>query len=304
MDLDGDGIGDILTGSWPGELYFFKGKGKGDFAAPVKLQRDGQDINLGPSSTVFAADWRSPGRLDLLVGNMRGELYLIPNDGSNAKPAYGAPRKLEAGGRPIIGPHHGDAEPVAADWDGDGLLDLLVGWGDGSVAWYRNVGSRTEPKLAQGVKLVPAAAPRTNATNAASWKAEPGLRAKICVVDWNGEGRLDLLVGDFGGISAEKAELSEQDHKSEQEAKGRLQELQQKIQPFYDEYAKRLRVPTHGDRSAQGRRERQRQAQELLQQPKFQALQKEMQAVTATLEKFRRPAVHQGHVWLYLRRPP
>ena len=33
MDLDGDGIGDLLTGSWPGELYFFKGKGKGEFAA-------------------------------------------------------------------------------------------------------------------------------------------------------------------------------------------------------------------------------------------------------------------------------
>ena len=54
MDFDGDGIGDILSGSYPGELYFFKGKGKGEFAAPVKLQRDGKAINLGPSSTVFA----------------------------------------------------------------------------------------------------------------------------------------------------------------------------------------------------------------------------------------------------------
>ena len=81
MDLDGDGIGDILSGSFPGELYFFKGKGKGEFAAPVRLQRRGKDINLGASSTVFAADWRGTGRLDLLVGNMQGDLYLIPNDG-------------------------------------------------------------------------------------------------------------------------------------------------------------------------------------------------------------------------------
>ena len=29
MDLDGDGRTDILSGSWPGELYFFKGEGKG-----------------------------------------------------------------------------------------------------------------------------------------------------------------------------------------------------------------------------------------------------------------------------------
>ena len=77
MDLDGDGIGDILTGSYPGELYFFKGQGKGEFAAPVKLQRDGKNINLGPSSTVFATDWRgadldldSDGRI-LVAGDRR-----------------------------------------------------------------------------------------------------------------------------------------------------------------------------------------------------------------------------------------
>jgi hypothetical protein len=64
-------LGDILTSSYPGELYFFKGKGNGEFAAPVKLHRDGKAINLGASSTVFAVDWRGTGRLDLLVGNMQ-----------------------------------------------------------------------------------------------------------------------------------------------------------------------------------------------------------------------------------------
>ena len=305
MDLDGDGIGDVLTGCYPGELYFFKGKGKGEFAAPVKLQRDGKAINLGASSTVFAADWRGTGRLDLMVGNMRGDLYLLPNDGTNVKPAYGAPRKLEAGGQPIKGPHHGDAQPVAADWDGDGLLDLIVGWGDGSVVWYRNVGSRTEPKLAKGVPLVrPALPPNYDANAPASRDAKPGARAKVCVVDWNGDGRLDLLVGDFGGIYGEKVNLSEEDQKAEQEANRKMQELQKKMQPFYDEYARRLNASAKGDHSAQGKRERQQRAQEVLKQKEFEALQKEMQQVTETLRKFQRPPVHQGHVWLYLRQPP
>jgi hypothetical protein len=305
VDLDGDGIGDLLSGCWSGELYFFKGKGRGEFAAPVKLQRDGKDINLGPSSTVFAADWRGTGRLDLLVGNMRGDLYLLPNNGTKAKPAYGAPRKLEAGGQPIKAPHHGDSQPVAADWDGDGLLDLIVGWGDGSVVWYRNAGSRTEPKFAQGVTLVPAAPwPNYDDNAPPSRDTKPGVRAKVCVVDWNGDGHLDLLVGDFGGIYGEKASTSEQDKKIEQEANRKMQELQKQMQPYYDEYAKRLKASAGEDNSAPGRRERQKRAQEVLNQKEFQALQKEMQQVTETARKFRRPPLYQGHVWLYLRKPP
>jgi hypothetical protein len=124
------------------------------------------------------------------------------------------------------------------------------------------------------------------------------VRAKVCAVDWNGDGRLDLLVGDFGGIYGDKAELSEQDKKIEQEANRKLQALQRKMQPIYDEYAKQLKAPVQGDRSAQGRRERQLKAQEVLNQPEFQALQKEMHEVTEVLRKFQRPPVHQGHVWL------
>jgi hypothetical protein len=111
-------------------------------------------------------------------------------------------------------------------------------------------------------------------------------------------------VGDFGGIYGAKANLSDEDQKIEQEANRKMQELQRKMQPFYDEYAKRLKASAKGDYSARGRRERQQQAQEVLRQQEFQALQKEMQEVTDVVQKFRRPREHQGHVWLYLRKPP
>jgi hypothetical protein len=130
------------------------------------------------------------------------------------------------------------------------------------------------------------------------------VRAKVCVVDWNGDGRLDLLVGDFGGIYGTRPSLSEQDQTIEQEANRRMQELQKQMQPFYDEYAKRLKVSAKAVNSAQGKRERQQKAQEVLNQKEFQALQKQMQQVTETVRKFRRPPLHQGHVWLYLRKPP
>jgi hypothetical protein len=305
VDFDGDGIGDILTGSYPGELYFFKGEGKGQFAAPVKLQRDGKNINLGPSSTVFAVDWRGTGRLDLLVGNMQGDLYLVPNDGSNAIPAYGTPWKLEAGGQPIEAPHHGDSQPVAADWDGDGLLDLIVGWGDGSVVWYRNVGSSTESKLAKGITLVQPAVWPSDDDNAPPTKDnKPGVRAKVCVVDWNGDGQLDLLVGDFGGIYGERPELSEQDKKIEQEADRTMQELQKKMQPFYERCTRILKSTTEAAHSAAAKAERQKRALEVLREKGFQELQKAMKKVSETARRFRRRPMCQGHVWLYLRTPP
>ena len=48
MDFDGDGTSDLLSGSWPGELYFFKGDGKGKFAAGETLKdKDGKVIKLG-----------------------------------------------------------------------------------------------------------------------------------------------------------------------------------------------------------------------------------------------------------------
>jgi len=305
VDFDGDGIGDILSGSYPGDLYFFKGQGKGAFAAPVKLQRSGKEINLGPSSTVFAVDWRGTGRLDLLVGNMQGDLYLLPNDGSKANPTYGTPRKLEAGGQPIRASHHGDSQPVAADWDGDGLLDLIVGWGDGSVVWYRNIGSKTEPKLAKGITLVPPAPwPNNDDNTPPTENKKPGVRAKICVVDWNGGGRLDLLVGDFGGIYGEKPVLSEQDKQLEQEANRKMQVLQKKMQPFYDQCTKILKSSAKGDNTAAAKAERQKKALEVLSQTEFQELQKEMHKVSEIVRTFRRRPVHQGHVWLYLRKPP
>ena len=126
MDLDGDGRTDVISGSWPGEIYFFRRQPDGKFAAGVQLKgRDGKPLNVGSAAAAFAADWGGDGALDLVVGTVLGEVWLIPNEGKGKGLAFGTPRRLEAAGQPIkVG---GDAAPVVADWDGDGRPDLLLG---------------------------------------------------------------------------------------------------------------------------------------------------------------------------------
>ena len=213
MDFDSDGLTDILSGSWPGELYFFRRQSDGTFAKGENiLDAEDKPIKLGSASVVFAADWEGDGDLDLLVGDIQGNVFLVPNEGTSDKPSFGKGEPLSAGDKPIrVG---GDSGPVVADWDGDGRADLVVGAGDGSVVWFRNTAEEGPPVLVEGRNLVEP----TNTRTAREGEETPpacGSRTKVCVTDYNGDGLLDLLVGDFGYQSIRNPELTEEDKATE-----------------------------------------------------------------------------------------
>ena len=135
-------------------------------------------------------------------------------------PRWAAPQYLEADGRPIrimAGPNgsmQGPAEAKwgyttlsVADWDGDGLPDLIVNSIWGKVVWYRNVGTRTQPKLAppQPIEVQWPAAPPKPAWNwwkpaakelVTQWRTTP------VVCDLNGDGLADLVMLDPEGFLA------------------------------------------------------------------------------------------------------
>jgi hypothetical protein len=190
-------------------------------------------------------DWNGDGLLDLLVGEIRGRVGVYLNEGNTKAFQFAKPSFLMAAGKEIQVPH-GDAGPCVADWDGDGVHDLIVGAGDGSVILYRNEGTAKEPKLAAGVTLVP---PGTIEYDAAKVSPQPtrGVRAKVCVADWNGDGKLDLLVGDISNQKPETKELTPEETKRVAEARDRRDQLNKEYRELIDKYIGPKRVTDKGE---------------------------------------------------------
>jgi hypothetical protein len=297
VDLDGDGRKDILSGSWPGEIYFFRRNPDGTFAAGITLKdRHGKALHVGSGSAAFAVDWDGNGTLDLLVGNVLGEVYFIPNEGKEKELAFGMPRRLEAAGQPIK--VSGDAAPVAADWDGDGRLDLIVGAEDGSVVWYRNVGSSQEPKLEAARILIdksPIGWGGDEARRATDW----GLRVKPCVVDWNGDGRLDILLGDRCGSFRAKPSQTEQEKEEERKANDRLPQLRKKWAAAFREYQQLLAGP--GGQTSSSQEERSRRLEDLREE--LRRTKDELVVVQEIQGRYQPGYQAHGFVWLFLRKP-
>src|SRR5260370_3181513 len=247
VDLDGDGRTDIIAGSWPGEIYFFRGQSDGKFAAGVPLKgRDGKPINVGSASAAFAVDWNGSGAMDLIVGTVLGEVWLVPNASKGMGLTFGTPRRLEAAGKAIK--VTGDAAPTVADWDSDGKLDLILGADDGSAVWYRNVGSAREPKLEAARPLIgksPLGWGGDDKRGPRDW----GLRVKPCVFDWDGDGRADLLVGDMCGGFHAKPTQTDQEKEEERKANDRLPGLRKQWVPAFHHYRFATDAEQHASRS-------------------------------------------------------
>jgi hypothetical protein len=299
VDLDGDGIPDILSGFFPGELYLFRGLGRGHFAPRETITDKGaKPINVGGASTAFAADWDGDGKLDLLVGTIEGKVFLIPNEGTNRRCRFGTPRRIEAEGRPIER-EEGDVHPVLADWDRDGKPGLVLGTGDGSVLWYRNVGSRTAPRLAAPRVLV-AASPAATKPGVPLAEGQWGIRAKVCVTDWDGDGWPDLLVGDYSCERGAPARGTARDPAEEQKA---AREWQRLSAAFLDAQQDLLALEEPPARETASQRQA-RETEVAQRRAQVARLQKEVARAQRWLEMSQPTTRTHGHVWLFLRRPP
>lgn len=214
MDIDGDGLEDILSGSYSrmegkmaGLFQVMYGKSDGTFmkaralkgsdGEPLIIPTKGEEeITENICTRPFAVDWDGDGKLDLIVGNFAGSFYSFKGEG-NGK-FHPKPEKIsDSAGQPLkISGHHGD--PFVIDFDGDGDLDILSGSTEGGVQWAENIAAKGQPpKLKAFQSLIPAA---KGLKYGDPLKEEdlkgPTTATRIWVADVDGDGKLDIIVGD------------------------------------------------------------------------------------------------------------
>lgn len=171
---------------------------------------------------------------------------------------------------------------MTADWDDDGRRDLLLGCGDGSVWWFRNVTDSREPTLEAGRILIPPPAPTDTR----------GSRAKACPVDWNGDGRLDLIVGDQGKDFDN--ELTDEEVQYRADTRRHQQEFLKLWAQVFAEYRKLLAEQSAGGTEAKETELAARRA-EMVRLNAVRARHNAEEQAIQTGKQF------HGRVWVYLR---
>jgi hypothetical protein len=230
VDWDNDGRLDILSGCYWTEgadgahIQILLGQGGLNFApAQALLNAEGKpllnrdlpggrnDPNIIDNicTQQHAVDYDGDGVLDLVVGSFGPHFYLYKNGGDAAKPLLSAqPVKL-----PIRSPDYQSA-PHLVDINGDGKLEFISGSLSGKVYISYNEGSRAEPKWTKFQVLLDIAAESEVFTMEENFEPKPGSATRVWTTDWNGDGRLDLVVGDTLTISSPAAGLSEEQFKA------------------------------------------------------------------------------------------
>ena len=228
IDWDKDGELDLIVGDEDGRVAFVENTGKfgtnrtPQFLPPRYFQQEADDLKCGALATPDGVDWDGDGDWDVISGNTAGYIVFFENlSGAGVeKPRWAAPRSLEAGGKIIrimAGPNGSIQGPgeakwgyttlSVADWDGDGLPDLVVKSIWGKVVSFKNVGTRRQPRLA-GAQPVEVEWDGQQPMLAYGWLRPEGKplltqwRTTPVVVDWNKDGLVDLVMLDHEGYLA------------------------------------------------------------------------------------------------------
>lgn len=310
MDLDGDKITDLISGSYTGGVTFYKGLGQGKFAAatqvlPKNTKYDSGELALSPCG----GDWDGDGDADMAVGQIAGPVRLMINDGKGTFNRLG---NLTSEGKEI---QANDGGPCITDWNGDGIVDLLLGDDHGNVIFYPG---KTKGSLDLGKRefVLPEKSPND------AWKTEkvdpksptgltarrPGVRTKPFAADWNGDGKLDLLVGDFLQVAPPAPKLTAAQQSKLKTLKKDLEKMSQQMQASYRQLEQQAlkdigakTVPQPSSPNMSKYQEAFMKRYEAMAKKK-DAPQNRMATLSAEIRKLEPQPEATGRIWVYLRK--
>jgi TolB-like protein len=187
VDWNGDGLYDLILGDRDGFVTLYLNQGSNAaprYAMGMKIRGGGKEIKVKNPSAPYLADWNGDGKIDLLVGDGGGYLHLFLNAGAADSTDFAAGVKVQAAGKDLdVG---SDASPCVIDWNEDGKKDLVMGKGNGTIFVFLNEGSNEQPVFGKPTQL-----------NGGS--LDVGSNSSLDVVDWNGDGKKDLIIGNSSG---------------------------------------------------------------------------------------------------------
>ena len=186
-DIDGDDDPDLFIGEggWQGpgaggNIHYYRNDGGPSSPSWTQVTTSYLGIDVGGWSTPAFADIDDDHDLDLFVGDEAGTMTFIENTGTITAPAWASPV------HPYAGLHLGEySAPAFLDVDEDGDLDMLVGQGNGALAYVLNQATVGGPSWELVTRRYPG--------------IDIGDHATPTAADLNGDGKPDLLIGDGDG---------------------------------------------------------------------------------------------------------
>ncbi|MDH5603194.1 MAG: VCBS repeat-containing protein [Cyclobacteriaceae bacterium] len=222
LDWDHDGDVDLIVGTEDGKVGYIENTGvvknhMPQFKNLVYFQQRAEYLKFGALTTPFSVDWDNDGDEDLICGNTAGYIGYIENlDGGNP-PRWANPRYLEDENgiiRIMAGPSGSIQGPceakwgyttqTVADWDGDGLLDIVANSIWGKVVWFQNTGTKEHPALKAARPVLVdwkegPPKPSWNWWNPESNELVTQMRTTPVAIDWNKDDLMDLVLLDHEG---------------------------------------------------------------------------------------------------------